>query len=68
MFFVEEIVVMGTYIEVYSHIVDDESHGRVILQQVVDNIVDDKWKVRLVKVTISGMEVVEEKDSYSDDE
>jgi hypothetical protein len=49
MFFVEEIIVMGTVIEVNTHPVKDEEEGRVIFQEVVGNIVDDKWKVRLMK-------------------
>jgi hypothetical protein len=64
MFFVEEIIVMGTVIEVNTHPVKDEEEGRVILQQVVGNIVDDKWKVRLMKVDGTDLTEILSDSSY----
>jgi hypothetical protein len=67
MFFVEEIIVTGTLIEIFTHPVVDEVEGRKVLEQCVEDIIDDKWLVRLIKVNETGLVVVEEKDSYHEE-
>jgi len=67
MFFVEEVIVTGTLVEINNHPVRDEVHGLWVLESCVEEIIDNKWLVRLVKVTNDGMEVVKERSSYHDD-
>jgi hypothetical protein len=67
MFFVEEVIVMGTLVEILTHPVLDEVHGREVVMRVVEDIIDDKWLVRLIKVDETGLVVVEERSSYHDD-
>jgi hypothetical protein len=67
MFFVEEIIVMGTVIEVNTHPVKDEEEGRKVIEGFVGNIIDDKWLIRLIEVDEMGLFVIEERSSYQDD-
>ena len=64
MFFVEEVIVTGTIVEILTHPVLDEVHGREVVTRVIEDIIDDKWLVRLIKVDETGLVVVEERSSY----
>jgi hypothetical protein len=63
MFFIESIIVMGTYIEVTNHpVLVKDSQG--MFDQVVNGMVDEKWKVRLVKVDWTGLTEIKSDSSY----
>ena len=64
MFFVEEVIVTGTLVEILTHPVLDEVDGREVVTRVIEDIIDDKWLVRLIKVDETGLVVVEERSSY----